>query len=97
MNAMQQRHARRVCGRAAARRDDVLDLYRAARPLMDHQVVSIPERGTLVFLWTPYWGRVDGGALVALVELAQAIGAALHWQRGEHGPILTLTRSTGLR
>jgi len=97
LNAMQHRHARRVCGRGAARRVEVLELYRAARGLMDHESHRRPRRGVVVFVWAPHWGRLDVSTFVALTELCNEIDADLELDYGEDGPVLTLTRGTGYR
>jgi hypothetical protein len=70
MNALQQRHARRVCGRQHARRAEVLELYRAARPLMDHETHRRPRRGEVVFEWRIYPTRFEPEAYMALCDLA---------------------------
>lgn len=92
MNHLQNKQFRRVVG-AAHRRPEVVQMWLRCRGLADHETRR--RRGAaVVVIWRPYWGRVDGAALVALCELARAIGARLEMaeQPDDSGPVFLLTR-----
>ena len=92
MNAMQRRQFRRVVGRHHARRADVQQLWLDCRHLADHERRRRPAKHTVSFLWTPYAGRVDGRSLVALYDLAAAIGGRLDAAKTADGFLFSLTR-----
>lgn len=92
MNAGQHRQFRRAAG-PAWKNQAAAELWLRCRQLADHER-CIRRHGEVALLWTPYWGRCHGSALVALCDFARAIGATLHagGEATDDGPVFLLTR-----